>query len=148
MRIRKKQDANLPDIDLLVSYPSENQEVERLLSVLHSLDKQILCTGEYRERMVNAMDIYYIESVDKKTFVYLEKEVLKTEGRIYQLREKLEGTGFVQISKSCLLNLNVMESIQPLINSRMEALLTNGEKLLVTRKYLGEIRRALQEGAI
>ena len=145
MRIRKKQDASLLEVEVIVRYPVEDQEVERLLSVLHSLDKQILCTGEYRGLLVNASDIYYIESVDKTTFVYLEKEVLRTEGRLYQLREKLESAGFVQISKSCLLNINVLESIRPLMNSRMEALLSNGEKMLVTRKYLGEIKSALQE---
>jgi len=147
MRITKKKDINLPDIDVLVSYPSENSEVERLLTVLHSFDKQLLCNVGHREQMVNVSDIYYIESVDKKTFVYLENEVMKTESRLYQLRENLAASGFVQISKSCLLNLNVLESIQPLLNSRMEALLTNGEKLLVTRKYLGEIKSALQGGA-
>lgn len=145
MRIKKKQDSSLHDVEVIVSYPVEDQEVERLLSVLHSLDKQILCIGECREQLINASDIYYIESVDKTTFAYLEKEVLRTVGRLYQLRGKLEGAGFVQISKSCLLNLNVLESIHPLMNSRMEALLSNGEKMLVTRKYLGEIKKALQE---
>lgn len=145
MIIKTRQDRNLTEIEVLVSYGEENGEVKKLLSLIHSADKQINCSNGNRQQMVNASDIHYIESVDKKTFVYLEKDVLHTEGRIYQLKEELKEAGFVQISKSCLLNLNVLESIRPLMNSRMEALLINGERILVTRKFLGEIKQALRE---
>lgn len=148
MKIYKKKDNSLTEIEVLVCYPDENKEMKRLLSLLHSVDVQVRCDSETGEYMINASDICYIESVDKKTFVYLEKEVLRTERRLYQLGEELRSAGFVQISKSCLLNINVLEKIRPLFNSRMEAHLSNGEKLLVTRKYLGNIKEALREGEI
>lgn len=64
--------------------------------------------------------------------------------RLYQLKEKLQSSGFVQISKSCLLNINALESIRPLFNSRMEATLKNGEKVCVNRKYLKDVKKALR----
>ena len=39
---------------------------------------QIKCAADNTERMINILDIYYIESVDKKTFVYLENAVYRT----------------------------------------------------------------------
>lgn len=54
--------------------------------------------------------------------------------------------GFVQISKSCILNINVLDFVRPLLNSRMEATLKNGERLNVSRKYLVNIKSKLQEG--
>ena len=95
---------------------------------------------------MNASDIYYIESVDKKTFLYCEKEVYRTEFRLYQLMDMLSGLGFVQISKSYILNINTLDSIKPLLNKRMEATLKNGERLHVSRKYLTNIKHELQEG--
>lgn len=145
MIITKKKNEELPEVYVQVTYPRETSETERLFSMLHSLDKQLLCMNEYREQRINAADILYIESVDKKTFVYLKECVVRTEGRIYQLKEQLAGAGFVQINKACLLNINQLTSIMPLHNSRLEALLNNGEKLLVSRKYLGEIKQALKE---
>lgn len=56
---------------------------------------------------------------------------------------KLQAYGFVQISKSCILNINVLESIRPLFNSRMEAALKNGEKVTINRSYLHEVKKAL-----
>ncbi|MDE6406050.1 MAG: LytTR family transcriptional regulator DNA-binding domain-containing protein, partial [Lachnospiraceae bacterium] len=73
-----------------------------------------------------------------------EKEVYHIDLRLYQLKERLQSAGFVQISKSCLLNINALESIRPLFNSRMEATLKNGEKVCVNRKYLQEVKKALR----
>ena len=74
---------------------------------------QIKCTDDHAERMINILDIYYIESVDKKTFVYLENGVYRTDFRLYQLKNKLQTYGFVQISKSCILNINILDNIRP-----------------------------------
>ena len=143
--VKTWQDETLQEIEVSVGYPEEDREVKRIVSLINSVQKQVRCNSDTKEKMVNASDIYYIESVDKKTFVYLKEEVFRTEKRLFQLKDELESAGFVQISKSCLLNIHIMESIRPLINSRMEAVLSNGERVFVTRKFLKEIRQALQE---
>lgn len=146
MIVKLEQDLSQKDIEILIKYAKMNKDVERLIAILQSADTRIKCNLENSEKLVNVSDIYYIESVDKKTFVYCEKSVYRTELRLYQLVEDLAHLGFVQISKSCILNINVLESIKPLLNSRMEATLKNGERFYVTRKYLSNIKQALQEG--
>ena len=126
-----------------MKYARKDSRVKRIIDFLRSIDVQIKCDSENEERMINALDIYYIESVDKKTFVYLEKMVYRTDFRLYQLKDKLQEYGFVQISKSCILNINVLESIKPLFNSRMEASLKNGEKVYINRNYLNGVKKAL-----
>ena len=143
MRIKMEQDPSYADIDITVRYAEENNKVKRIISYLQSVDTQIKCNIDDTEKMINVADIYYIESVEKKTFVYLEKLIYYTNFRFYQLAEDLKEYGFVQISKSCILNINVLESIKPLFNSRMEATLKNGEKVFINRKYLREVKRAL-----
>ena len=147
MILKAVQDLTVQDLEVLVRYAQMNHNVERVLSLLRAIDTRIKCTQDGSERLINAADIYYIESVDKRTFVYLEKSVFQTEHRLYQLIDTLGKLGFVQISKSCILNIRQLEYIRPLLNSRMEATLQNGERLFITRKYLSGIREALQEGA-
>ncbi|MDR2972720.1 MAG: LytTR family transcriptional regulator, partial [Bacteroidales bacterium] len=48
--------------------------------------------------------------------------------------EKLSNKGFIQISKYCIININKLEKIRTLANSHLEAILTNGKCLYVTRK--------------
>ncbi len=145
MVIKLEENISQKDIEVLIKYAHMNKRIKRILTLLKSVDSTVKCTLEDNEVWVNASDIYYIESVDKRTFVYGEKMVYPTELRLYQVIDELTQMGFVQISKSCMLNLNVLESIKPMINSRLEAVLKNGERLNVTRKYLTDIRTKLNE---
>ncbi len=144
MKIKEEQDLSCNEIEVIIKYSQRDKQVNRIIDFLHSFDMQIKCTGDNAvERMINILDIYYIESVDKKTFVYLENVVYRTDFRLYQLKNKLRTYGFVQISKSCILNINVLDSIRPLFNSRMEATLKNGEKVNINRNYLNGVKKAL-----
>ncbi|MDR2965915.1 MAG: LytTR family transcriptional regulator DNA-binding domain-containing protein [Treponema sp.] len=49
------------------------------------------------------------------------------------------------MSKYCIININKLEKIRTLANSHLEAILTNGKCLYVTRKYLENIRLILRE---
>lgn len=144
MIIKIEQDLSCADIEVIIKYGKEKENVQRIVKLLESVDKQIKCDKDGAERMVNASDIYYIESVDKQTFVYLEKGVYRTDFRLYQLMEQLKKYGFIQISKSCILNIHYMDSIKPISNSRMEATLKNSERVYINRKYLGEVKKALR----
>lgn len=143
MKLKAEQDLSCDEIEITIKYPQKDRQVERMLDFLQSFDMQLPCAEDHAEKMIPVLDIYYIESVDKKTFVYLENAVYRTDFRLYQLKNKLQAYGFVQISKSCILNINVLESIRPLFNSRMEAALKNGEKVTINRSYLHEVKKAL-----
>jgi len=132
--------------EIIIRYAELTPEVERIHALLQALDKTIRCRVGNEEKLVNITDVYYFESVDKKTYIYCETAVYQTESRIYQLAQDLEPMGFVQISKAFIINTNMLDSIKPLLNSRIEATLKNGEKVYVTRKYLANIRRVLQGG--
>lgn len=144
MKIKTEQDLSCDEIEITIKYPQKDRQVNRIIEFLQSINMQIKCDNDNIERMVDIQDIYYIESVDKKTFVYLEKTVCHTDFRLYQLMDKLCVYGFVQISKSCILNINVLDSIKPLFNSRMEATLKNGEKVYINRNYLNGVKKALK----
>ncbi len=146
MKIKTEQDLSCNEIEIMIKYPQKDNQVNRIINFLQSFNMQIKCFGDNTERMINILDIYYIESVDKKTFVYLENAVYRIDCRLYQLKTQLQTYGFVQISKSCILNINVLESIRPLFNSKMEATLKNGEKVNINRNYLSEVRKVLGGG--
>ena len=129
----------------MITFSVKNKVVERIVSLLKSVDEKIECYADNNLKLVNVSDIFYIESVDKNAVVYCEKEKYKTKFRLYQINEKFTSKGFVQISKYCILNIRKLKKIKPLLNSRMEAILSNGSRLDITRKYIAGIKLALQE---
>jgi len=146
MLIRTEQDLSVDGIEIIIKYAEPNIDVERITALLQSMDARIKCSFDGRDKFVSIMDIFYFESVDKMTFVYCEKDVYKTDLRLYQIVEDFAHMGFVQISKACVLNIHVLDSIAPIMNSKMEATLKNTERILVTRRYLENIRQALKGG--
>lgn len=144
MILKIEQDLTCDDVEVSIRYANMTKAVQRIISLLKSFDTQVKCSDNGIERLVNASEIFYVESVDKKTFLYLEKNVYRTDLRLYQLVDDLAHLGFVQVSKSCILNINVLESIKPLMNSKMEATLKNGEKIHINRKYLSGVKQALK----
>jgi len=145
MVLKLEQNAAQNDIEILIKYPVKNKTVERIVSLIKSVDTQIECYSDDIVKLVNVSDIYYIESVDGKTIVCCEKENYFVKSRLYQIYDKLRDNGFIQISKYCILNINKLDKFRPLDNNRLEAVLYNGIYLCITRKYISGIKEKLRE---
>ena len=145
MIINLEQNPSQKDIEISITYPVKNKIVERIVSFVKSVDTQIECYSDGGVKLVNATDIYYIESVDGKTVACCEKESYFVKSRLYQIYEKLKDNGFIQVSKYCILNINKLDKFRPLDNNRLEAVLSNGAFLCITRKYISGIKQILQE---
>ena len=142
MKVIKKQIESQSEIEVEVRYAKMDSTVHGLIKRIEHFGRSIYGTDNGRQYKIQVGDIYYIESVDKKTFIYTKEAVFRSELRLYQLFEILKETDFVQVSKFCIVNMDVMESIRTLPGSRMESTLINGEKINVSRTYLSEIKAA------
>lgn len=86
-------------------------------------------------------EIFYFESVDERTFVYTQTEVYACEYRLYEIEEKIGKYGFARISKSVIVNITKIKEIKPQLNGRFEAVLDNGERQIVNRHYVNELKQ-------
>jgi DNA-binding LytR/AlgR family response regulator len=145
MILRLEQREAQRDVEIAITYPVMDKTLEYIVSFLKSAGTQVECYTEDSIKMVNVPDIYYIESTGKTAVVYCEKKSYRTRFRLFQLNEKLTDRGFVQINKHCILNINKLDKIRQLFNSRMEMTLANGIHLYAARTYLADIKRKLQE---
>jgi DNA-binding LytR/AlgR family response regulator len=144
MILKLEQDEAQNDIEITIKYTAENKTIDDIVSFLKTFDTQIDCYSKNSIKKVNASDIYYIESRDKSAVVFCEKDSYQTGFRLYQFKEKLKDRGFVQVSKYCILNIKKLDKFKPLLNSRMETILTNGARIYINRNYLANIKRVFQ----
>ena len=124
---------------MIVEYPEYDASVEHLLQRMN-----LRFQGKLEDRAVSvdASEVYYLESVERKVFLYAKEQVYRYEGNLTDLEADLAGTDFVRISRTCILNLSHLREIRQLQNSHLEAVLDNGEKLIVFRKYLKDVKNA------
>lgn len=119
---------------------------EHILKMVYSIKagrERITATKGTDIVQVAPKEIYYFEAVDNKIFLYLEKEVYETKLKLYELEEKFQGTDFLRVSKSVILNLSKVKSLSPAFNGRFEATMKNGEKLIVSRQYVPVLKERL-----
>ena len=88
-------------------------------------------------------DILYIESVDRKTFLYTEQQIYETDKRLYELEDHLKNRSFFRVSKAVIINLKRTRSIRPEIGARLLLTMDNGERIIVSRQYAGNIKTVL-----
>ena len=102
-------------------------------------------TGQ-KERSTYILDVsqvLYIDSADKKTFLYTENEVYESDLRLYELEEQLARADFIRAGKSSIVNLRRIMSLRSEIDGRIRVTMSNGEKLVVSRQYAGILKQRL-----
>ena len=144
MRLIMCEQPDLDNPEVRISYREITEGVKRVADFVRSVDQTVCCKNNSGEYAIPSSDIYYIESVDKKTIVYCATEVFQSNYRLYEIEELLSHAGFVRVSKSTVLNVEKLTGVKTIVNSKLEAMLSNGERVCVTRKYLKEIKTALQ----
>jgi len=145
MVVRLERNVTQKDIEVLITYPKMNKFVERIVSLIKSLDLQIPCFSDNCIELINVSEIYYVESIDNKTIIHCDKNIYQAKERLYQIYERLKESGFIQINKYCIINIRKLAKIKQLGNSHLEAVLKNNHYLIVTRKYLADIKHLLKE---
>ena len=121
-----------------------SDEVREIVAFVKSRQGQLTGTADDRMYEIAVSDIFYIESVDNKTFIYCKNREYETKQKLYELEEILREKHFLRVSKSVLLNLMKVGSIKPALNSRFTAVLFSGEQVIISRKYVPELKKALK----
>ena len=117
-----------------------------LMKLIQSFKQGSLKLNLYRSGEIFFLapeEIYYFESVDQKVFAYGKSEVYETKSKLYELETELPKKDFIRATKSTILNLNKIKSLAPAFNGRLEALLDNGEKMIISRQYVSELKEKL-----
>lgn len=121
-------------------------EIEEIQNFI--LSKEHFVTGRLNDRTskISVNDILYFESVDERVFACTLKAVYEVKSRLYELENSFTGCGFIRCSKSVLLNIYRTDSFSPALNGRFYAHLCSGEKIIVSRQYVPEFKKAVMGG--
>lgn len=122
---------------------SMDEEVKNIVCVLRTLDTKLIGRLENKSVVIEAANILYFDTVDKKTFLYTKDEIYQTTLKLYELETTLNCVGFFRASKSSIVNFNHIVAIQADINERLIITLDNDERLVVSRMYTQTIKQKL-----
>ena len=141
MKLKIEQSACYEETEIDIRCKSLDEQIRQIIDIANRSTKAITVKSDGASKIIKTQSIYYFESVDEKTFVYCRDKVYSSDMKLYEAESLLINTSFVRISKACILNVDVLDSVRVLINGKMEALLLNGEKLIINRHYVPEFKK-------
>ena len=81
--------------------------------------------------------------VEGASFLYCRNMVLASRQKLYEFEALCSGSMLFRCSKSMILNADKIDYVRPSFSGRFEAVLDNGEKVIVSRKYVAELKKLL-----
>jgi DNA-binding LytR/AlgR family response regulator len=129
------------ELEVTIKGHRDDPQVVAFKNYLEQFQGFTIAKKDGQQFRLNLNQIFYIESQGEKTILYTETDSFLSPFRLYEI--EAWGEPFVRISKSVIVNLNHLQSFKPLINSKLEATLTNGDRLEVTRMYLADLKNIL-----
>ena len=147
MKVKFQADPSLEDeIEVEVRASDENGAVKRLINYVNKFGKRDrnLLPVKTSDRIVTVKrdELIKVEVQGTRLTYYTVSEVVKTTGRLYQILENLNDD-FVQVSRHSVINLNYLESLENGFAGNMVAILAEGLKTDVSRRYLSDLEREL-----
>lgn len=123
------------------------ETVREIITFVKSRQGQLTGLIEGKQYEIPVIDVHYIEAVDNKVFIYTFKQIYETRQKLYELEQILKEKHFLRVSKSLILNLMKIKAIKPALNGRFIAVLQSGEEIIISRKYVPDLKKALKGGA-
>jgi DNA-binding LytR/AlgR family response regulator len=128
------------DEQVIIKCHTMSPELLNVLSAIKAKGSFLIAYAGNEIHKVDPADIFYIEAIENKTFLYCENDVYETKQKLYEL-EELNMNDFLRISKSAIVNLSKIKSLAPSMSGRLEAKLRNGERLTISRQYVSELKK-------
>jgi len=134
---------SITETEIIINCRQTDEQILRICAGLRAFDQKITGLWKGQTFLLNPADILYIETVDRKTFLYTAAQVYETPLKLYELEERLAGEDFIRAAKSCVLNFRKVKSLRGDFGGRMLCTLENDETVSVSRQYAAVIKQKL-----
>ncbi len=143
MKIEINIDEAITDMEVVVTCSKLTPKVEKILAALRMMDCQLTGKKGDEIHLLDIAQIIYIESMERKCFVYTTGDVYESDFPLYELERQLAEYGFFRVSKSFLIHLPSIQSLKADINRRIRITMVNGEQIIASRQYADGLKKRL-----
>lgn len=142
MKITLEQ-AELPENEIHLRGDISGEEITAILQFLRKRNAsgKLIVYKEEEQFLLNPEEIVFLETGGSRVTIYTAKEAFESKLKLYELKDQLAAHPFAQISKSTLVNIHFVKSIQAEFSGNYRVRLKNRtEVLTISRKYFPEFR--------
>lgn len=142
-----QEDKSLDKIEILISAPERSDQVENLLAQFAQKQQYLdLPTDGGRVFRVRTDSIIRIYSQNRKNYVCVSDETIRTSASVNELAEQLDSSGFLRISRFEIINLAKAVNFDFSIVGELKIKLEEDQTVYASRRYIPVIRDYLKGG--
>ncbi len=145
MKITLNQDPAFSETEIIVNCPLADEDILRLIAMLRVYQRKLVGVLDGEQHLLDVKDVLYIDTADKRTFLYTGTAVYESALRLYELENNLKELDFLRVGRSAIVNFRKIRSIRPELGGRLLVTMDNGEQVYVSRQYAGEMKEKLRE---
>ena len=145
MKVEVQIDPGLTEPEIVIRTPMPTDEVESLAKQLRAsaLPQPFTVYQEREAVRVSRSMVLRFFTEDKGVYCQTGKGVFTVRARLYELEEELEGTRFVRVSNSEIVNLDRVTALDLTLTGTIKMTLEGGTVCWVSRRYVKKIKQAL-----
>ena len=145
MKITLHQDEAYSETEIIINCRQADEDILKLVAGLRVYQKKLVGVLEGEQHLLDVKEVLYIDTVDKKTFLYTEKQVFQSALRLYELEDRLKELDFFRAGRSCIVNFRRVRAVRPELGRRWLMTMDNGEQIWVSRQYAGNLKEKIQQ---
>jgi DNA-binding LytR/AlgR family response regulator len=143
LKITINVDSSYQETEITINCGQMNEELEKVVASLRVFDMKLTGVRNNQTYILEASQVLYIDTTDKKTFLYTKANVYESALRLYELENRLSAKDFFRAGKSSIINFNRIKALKSDIDGKFIVTMENNEKLIVSRQYASYIKNKL-----
>lgn len=144
MKLRLHQRQELEETEIDIAYSRMTNRLSKMVGYIRQYTYMVEAFWNGKSFLIPLDEILYFDTTDRKTFLYTNKQVYECRKALIEVENELSNTTVIRISKETLLNTTALVNVRPYPNHRLMAELSNGENLIISRKYISTLQNRLR----
>lgn len=128
---------------IVITCRQVTDNILKIVALANSTQKKLVGSSEHQMHLIQPSEVYYIESVDDKVFICTKDKLYDCALKLYEIEKEFAHTSMMRASKSTIINLSRVRSLNPMLNGKIEVVFDNGEKQLISRQYAPVLKARL-----
>lgn len=147
---RINNDFNSNQINVTIEYSDKVNEIEDFIQYINNYNlnssRKIIVSKNYELLEIDTKDIIIFYTNNKNSFCRTKGNEYRIKSKLYEI-EKMN-LDFIRISKSCIVNVNHVESFDISESGKIIVKLDDNSKEIVSRRKVKDVMNYLEERSV
>lgn len=147
MKIDIDINENYKETTVVIKAKELNDQVSEIIENLKG-HKPSTITGTQNQKIyvLNPLDIHLFYSESGKVYAKTEDQRYEIKQKLYEIEDHLEGSSFIRISKSAIVNIKQIKNIEVFFNGSLVVKLNNGHEEVISRRFVSKVKEFIGMG--